>query len=150
MIDVLKGKKVLVVDDDEDICTLLAEDLSDMCEVQTARSFDAAEKKLETGAFDLVILDIMGVRGYDLLARFGREVPCIVLTARARKPEDLERARSAGAALYVPKSDIGRLDIYLAKVVAADEPLWPWLFKTHDFTRWFGPQWRPPEEATKS
>jgi DNA-binding response OmpR family regulator len=144
MIDVLKGKRLLVVDDDEDICSVIAQDLS-MCEVETARTFDAARAKLEDGRYDAIILDIMGVRGYDLLATFGARAPCIVLTARARKPDDLERARAGGAALYVPKIDIGRLDVYLTKVLTAKEPLWPWLFQYHDFTRWFGEDWRPPE-----
>jgi DNA-binding NtrC family response regulator len=146
---VLKDKRILVVDDDGDICSLVAEDLA-MCDVDAARTFELAKAKLDANRYDVVILDVMGVRGYDLLAKYGRDVPCIILTARARAPEDLERARTLGAALYVPKSDIGRLDIYLAKVVDSDGPLWAWLFEFCDFTTWFGRHWRPPADTTRS
>jgi CheY-like chemotaxis protein len=145
MLQALKGKRILLVDDDRLVCMLVAEDLSYLgCEVVVARTFEEARARLESERFDVVLLDAMGVRGYELLAAYGRKFPCIVLTARARRPEDLEHAREQGAVLYVPKSDLSRLDIYIAKALSTGEPLWDWLFEFCDFGDWFGKDWRPP------
>jgi DNA-binding response OmpR family regulator len=62
----LKGKKILIVDDEPDILEALEELLS-MCQVEKAASFNEAQKKLNTLSFDIAILDIMGVHGYRLL-----------------------------------------------------------------------------------
>jgi CheY-like chemotaxis protein len=145
MLNVLAEKKILLVDDDRVVCQLLVEDITRSgCSVETAHTFDAARAALEKNAYDAAVIDVMGVRGFDLVTEYARKVPCIVLTARARRPEDLLRAQRAGAALYVPKLDIGRLDVYLAKVISAAEPLWPWLFEFYDFKAWFGDEWQPP------
>jgi len=37
------------------------------CKFQKAITYEEAAKKLESQAYDIVILDIMGVRGFDLL-----------------------------------------------------------------------------------
>ncbi|RLB23635.1 MAG: response regulator, partial [Deltaproteobacteria bacterium] len=63
---ILKGKRVLIVDDEEDILELLTE-LLDMCKIDRASTFEEAKELLETNFYDIAVLDIMGVRGYDLL-----------------------------------------------------------------------------------
>jgi len=60
--DILKGKKILAVDDEQDILDTLVEILSE-CNVLTATSFESAKELLETETYDAAILDIMGVRG---------------------------------------------------------------------------------------
>ena len=60
--DLLKGKTVLVVDDERDVLETL-EDLLSMCEVLKASTFEEGELALETQAFDIAVLDIMGVDG---------------------------------------------------------------------------------------
>ena len=59
----LDGKRVLAVDDEQDILDTLV-DLLPMCELVTAPSFEEARELLKSQQFDLVILDIMGVDGY--------------------------------------------------------------------------------------
>ena len=140
MLDVLKGKKVLVVDDERDICQVIVDELAD-CEVDTAETYDAAKAKLSKNRYDVVVLDIMGVRGYDLLSEFSSRAPCIMLTAHALSPQDLKTSMVGHAVLYLPKEELGRLDEYIAKVLLVKEPLWSWLFKRLDFTRWFGRGW---------
>jgi DNA-binding response OmpR family regulator len=54
------GKSILVVDDDPDILTAITTGLSDTgADVQTARDGNSAVTMVESGEFDLVILDIM-------------------------------------------------------------------------------------------
>jgi DNA-binding response OmpR family regulator len=64
--DYLTGKRVLIVDDEEDVLDSL-EDLLTMCKVMKASSFEEAKNLLMNGKFHLAILDIMGVDGYELL-----------------------------------------------------------------------------------
>ena len=55
----LEGKKVLIVDDEPDVLETLSELLS-MCQVVEASTFEEARDQLETGRFDMAILDIHG------------------------------------------------------------------------------------------
>ena len=64
--DILKGKKILAVDDEPDILDTL-KDLLEECDIETATNFESAKDLLESQVYDAVILDIMGVRGFDLL-----------------------------------------------------------------------------------
>jgi DNA-binding response OmpR family regulator len=58
--ETLKGKRILIVDDEVDILDTL-KDLLDMCTIYTAPNFETARKFLEKETFDAAILDIMGV-----------------------------------------------------------------------------------------
>ena len=64
--DLLEGKRILLVDDEPDVLDTL-EDLLPMCETVKASNFNAAKDYLESEHFDMAVLDIMGVEGYDLL-----------------------------------------------------------------------------------
>ncbi len=117
--DILKGKKVLIVDDEPDVLDTLEEMLS-MCSVVKAASFEEAKQHLEKQPFDLAILDIMGVRGYDLLeTAVAKGVPAVMLTAHALSPEDTLKSYMTGAAFYVPKDKIGDLVSVLSGVLRA-------------------------------
>ena len=63
--ELLKDKRILLVDDELDVLDTL-EDLLPMCETVKAASFEDAKAYLETQHFDVTILDIMGVDGYTL------------------------------------------------------------------------------------
>jgi DNA-binding response OmpR family regulator len=60
--NMMKGKRILIVDDEPDVLDTL-EDLLSMCKVVKSTSFEDAKKQLETQSFDLAVLDIMGVNG---------------------------------------------------------------------------------------
>ena len=64
--NLLDGKRLLIVDDEPDVLDVL-EDLLTMCKVTKASSFEQAKDLLEIQYFDMAILDIMGVKGYELL-----------------------------------------------------------------------------------
>ncbi len=78
----LNGKKILVVDDEPDVLEVLEEEiLQDCpdCSIDKATNYEEAVQLLKSNHYDVVILDIMGVRGFDLLdiavAR-NLKVPC--------------------------------------------------------------------------
>ena len=79
----LAGKYVLIVDDEQDVLDTLVE-LLDMCRLDTAASFSEAKSLLEENDYDIAVLDIMGVDGYELLkVANGRNIPALMLTARS-------------------------------------------------------------------
>lgn len=143
----LKGKRILVVDDERDILEFLTQ-LLDMCKVDRASSFEEGQRLLENNTYHAAVLDIMGVRGYDLLAIANqRHTPALMLTAYALTKEDLKKSFRQGASYFVPKDEIGKVDIYLADMLEALDK------KKNVFVRWyeklsgfcdrrFGPDWR--------
>lgn len=119
--DVLEGKKILVVDDEADILETLVEML-DTCDIETASTYEAAKELLETKVYDAVILDIMGVRGFDLLElATGKKMPALMLTAHGLSPENVVGSIKLGAKSYIPKDKIREIDIYLEEIFHAME-----------------------------
>lgn len=117
--DMIKGIKVLVVDDEQDILEVL-EELLDMCHVTTASTFDKAKTLLETQAFDIAILDIMGVDGYSLLEIANKKnIPAVMLTAHAFSAGNLVKTIKKGAYAYVPKEEISRISEFLSGALNA-------------------------------
>jgi DNA-binding NtrC family response regulator len=115
----LKGKKILVVDDEPDILGVL-EDILDMCEVVKAQTFEEGKKQLESQKFDVAVLDIMGVDGYGLLDIANRQnIPAVMLTAHAFTPDNLVRTIKEGAASYIPKEELSHIAAYLIDVLKA-------------------------------
>ncbi|MBW2205977.1 MAG: response regulator, partial [Deltaproteobacteria bacterium] len=92
----LDYKRVLIVDDEPDVLETL-EQLLPMCDVVRASNFEEAKALLETQYFDMAILDIMGVDGYQLLdIAKQRKVISVMLTAHALSPEDLAKSYKQG------------------------------------------------------
>ncbi len=116
---ILEDKRILVVDDEPDILETLQE-LLHMCQVDTAESFEAAVDRLKANTYDAAVLDIMGVRGYQLLEITRRlNLPTLMLTAHALTPENLKTAIEKGADAYVPKEKMVDITLFLADVLAA-------------------------------
>ncbi len=140
----LKDMTVLVVDDEIDITDTI-EEMLDMCIVRKANDFDTARQYLLSYTFDIVILDIMGVNGFDLLKlSVKRGFPTIMLTAYALTPEALEKSIRLGAVSFLPKEKMGDLDEFIADVVLGKgRPVWGKLFTKLGgfFNKRFGPVW---------
>ena len=148
----LRGKKILIVDDEKDVLDILIE-LLDMCKIDPASSFEEAKDLLETEYYDVVILDIMGVKGFELL-KMAKEknVPALMLTAHSLNKESLEKSVEDGAAYFVPKDEIDKIHVFVADVIEAIEN------KKNPWVRWFerlggyfdkkfgGPNWREEEK----
>ncbi|NIR13270.1 MAG: response regulator [Desulfobacterales bacterium] len=143
----LKGKRVLIVDDEPDVLELLTE-LLDMCKVDPASSFEEAKDLLENNYYHVAVLDIMGVQGYELLEIANkREVPALMLTAHAISEEHLKKSIQKGASFYAPKDEINNIATFLADVLEAKEKnknVWAkWYERLSGFCdRRFGPNWK--------
>ena len=88
----LKNKLILVVDDEPDILEIVEEEL-DGCILHKATDYDTALQYLLSYTYDAVILDIMGVNGFELLKRaVSRGFPAVMLTAHALTPEALKKS----------------------------------------------------------
>ncbi len=119
--DILKGKKILAVDDEPDILETL-EDLLRDCDFETASTFESAKELLESNVYDVAILDIMGVRGFDLLKiATKKKIPALMLTAHGLNPDNLVGSIKLGAKSYIPKDRIAEIDIYLKEILLARE-----------------------------
>lgn len=118
---IIRGKKILIVDDEKDVLETLIELLS-LCKLDTASSFEAAKKLLQENEYDVAILDIMGVDGFELLkVAKERRVPALMLTAHGLSQENLLRSEEEGAAYYAPKDEMANIRTFLADVVEAIE-----------------------------
>lgn len=148
----LKGKKILIVDDESDILDIL-EELLEMCEVARASTFEEAKKLMESQEFDVAVLDIMGVDGYGLLKIAKRKhiIP-IMLTAHAFTPGNLVRSIKEGADSYLPKEEISNIVTFLNDVLEAREkgknPWGPWQERlpTSYFERRWGAAWQDTDK----
>lgn len=119
--EILKGKKILAVDDEPDILETLQEILED-CDVEEATSFDSAKELLVSKVYDAAILDIMGVRGFDLLEiAIEKKIPALMLTAHGLNPDNLVGSIKLGAKSYIPKDKLHEIDIYLKEIFLAQE-----------------------------
>ncbi|VBB42673.1 Response regulator receiver domain protein [uncultured Desulfatiglans sp.] len=149
--NLLEGKKVLIVDDEPDVLESLEELLSD-CKVTSADHFEAAKDLLESERFDIAILDIMGVNGYELLDIANkRGVIPVMLTAHALTPQDAAKSFRSGAASYLPKEEMLNLETFLNDILEAKEKgksfWWRWFDRLGDYyDRKFGPDWKEADK----
>lgn len=104
-----KTYKILVVDDEQNLCEILAYNLrNDGYEVTEANSAEEA-LELPLAAFDLMLLDVMmgGMSGFDLARRLKTEektahIPIIFLTAKDTE-QDMLHGFGLGADDYIAK-----------------------------------------------
>jgi DNA-binding response OmpR family regulator len=148
----LFGKRLLIVDDEKDVLETLVS-LLEVCKIDTASSFEEAKRLLETYEYDLVVLDIMGVRGFELLELATRRgIPALMLTAHSLNEESLGRAARQGAAYFVPKDKIDEIATYVSDVLrakAANQNPWTrWLERLGGFfdVIFTGPKWREQQK----
>jgi two-component system response regulator CpxR len=114
--DIVKNKRILAVDDEEDVLAVIREQLENV-NLITAGDFDKASELIQTEPFDLVILDIMGVRGFDLLEIAARrKLPAVMLTAHALTPMSLQKAIDEKAVSFLPKDELSRLADLIAEI----------------------------------
>lgn len=122
--------KVLIIDDDEELCELVSEYLSvEGFETFAVHDGEAGLKEALSGRHDLAILDVMlpKMGGFDVLRnlRDESELPVLMLTARG---DDMERivGLEIGADDYLPKPFnprelVARLRAIMRRVNAKDE-----------------------------
>jgi DNA-binding NtrC family response regulator len=149
----LKGKTILIVDDEPDILEVVSEML-DMCEVQQAKDFENGLQLILKNHYDAVVLDIMGVNGFELLENaVMRGFPAVMLTAHAVTPEALKRSIELGAICFLPKELMIELKELLEDVVVGGgKRLW-WLKSLQKtgpyFDKKFGEGWKEKDKFFK-
>lgn len=150
---ILKGKKILVVDDEPDVLEVVEEALFDS-DVHTAADFESAREVIESQRFDLVILDIMGVNGFQLLEVCGSKgLPAAMMTARSTDIPSLNRSLRLGAVSFLPKEEISSLRELTAEILEGLEEgksHWARLFSRLGplFKERFGIVWQDLEKPT--
>ncbi len=118
---ILKGKAILIVDDEPDVIESLIE-LLHMCKIDTASSYEEGKRLLENQFYDIAILDIMGVKGFDLLKIANEnKIPAIMLTANSLSKESLKKSAREGAAYFAPKDKMVDIDVFVTDVLMALE-----------------------------
>ena len=146
---ILKDKSVLIVDDEPDILDSITEQL-DMCRIYRAKDYEIALQLMAGFKFDIVILDVMGVRGFELLKKsVSKGFPTVMLTAHALTPEALKESIQLGAVSFLPKEMMAELDTYLADVITGSHKVvWQNLLeKLGDyFDRQFGADWKEKDD----
>ena len=117
----LKGKKILAVDDEPDVLAELEDEIllaCPDCTFEKAIDYEGAAKLLKSKEYDIVILDIMGVRGFDLLEiAVSRKFKVAMLTAHALNPEALQKSHDLGARAYLPKEKLAEIVPFLEDVL---------------------------------
>ncbi len=151
---ILNNKRILAVDDEPDVLAVLKDEImaaAPRCNLETATRFEEASELLASWTYDLLILDIMGVRGFDLLRRATARtypIPTVMLTAHAFSPESLKKSIELGARAYLPKERLGEVVPFLEDVLTYEYgPAWRRILKQIEgfFSESWGPYWRKPD-----
>lgn len=148
----LKDKVILVVDDEPDVLETVGEEL-DMALIHKARDYDTALQYLLSYTYDVVILDIMGVNGFELLKNaVSRGFPAVMLTAHAVTTDALKKSIKLGAISFLPKERMSELREFLEDVVTnGGKSIWIKLFDRLGayFNKRFGPDWKEKDKFFK-
>lgn len=149
---VLNNKRLLAVDDEPDILETLEEQLADFdgLVLDKATTYETGYHLLRSWTYDLVILDIMGVRGFDLLnASVHLGFPTVMLTAHALTVEALKQSIDMGARAFLPKEKLAEIVPFLEDVLTLSRHSgWRRLFERLGgfFNVAFGPGWQKKEK----
>lgn len=146
---ILNGKRILAVDDEQDVLTVLAEEILEKCPdctIDSATDYAEAARLVKSGYYDVVILDIMGVRGFELLEiAVALNLKVVMLTAHALSPEALKKSHDLGARGYLPKDKLGDIVPFLEDVMHYEFiPGWTRLMDRLEdhFNEHFGSDWK--------
>jgi CheY-like chemotaxis protein len=149
---ILNGKKILAVDDELDVLAVLEEEILEACpdcKFDKAATYHGAAEMLKSQQYDIVIVDIMGVRGFDLLKMALKcPYPVAIITAHALFPESLRRSIELGARAYLPKEKLGEIVPFLEDVLKHDYLHgWKRLLRKLEgyFNTTWGESWQKPD-----
>ena len=114
---VLNGKNILIVDDEADVLQVFEDEIHAVCPdctIDKATTYEKGAALLQSKKYGAVVLDIMGIRGFDLLEiAVSRKFKAAMLTAHALSPEALKKSHDLGARAYLPKDKLGDIVPFL-------------------------------------
>ena len=150
--NIFKNKRILIVDDEPDVLETLEELLEDFegLTIDKATNYESGYHLLRSWSYDVVILDIMGVRGFDLLnAAVSLGFPTVMLTAHALSIENLKKSIQMGARTFLPKEKMVEIVPFLEDVLGLEyQSAWRRSFERLKsvFKSNFGEDWRKNEK----
>lgn len=150
---ILNGKRILAVDDEPDVLDTLEEMLEEFEELtfDRATDYETGYQLIRSWTYDAVILDIMGVRGFDLLnAAVHLGFPAVMLTAHAVNVEALRKSVELGARAYLPKERMSEIVPFLEDVLTRSRgAVWRRVFSRLGgyFDTTFGHGWQKSQKA---
>jgi len=147
---ILERKRILIVDDEPDVLTTL-EELLNMCHVEKAKDFDSGLELISKNKYDVVILDIQGVNGFELLKHsVAKGMPTIMLTAHVATPDALKESIKLGANGFLPKEYMADIPEILEELLECKPQRMWWMesMKKTDkyFTKKYGSDWKEKDE----
>ena len=118
MENVLKGKKVMWVEDDLFLSSLISKKFStEGCELQFAKTGQEALDALKKDKPDILLLDIMlpGVDGFEVLRQIKadpttKDIP-VILFSNLNQEQDVEKGLKLGASRFIIKATVALDDI---------------------------------------
>ena len=141
----LNGKRILAVDDEPDVLEVLEDEIlgeCPNCQFEKATSYETAANMLKSKNYDLVILDIMGVQGFELLnLAVSRNLPVAMLTAHSLNPESLRLSIEMRARAYLPKEKMGEIVPFLESIFEISEYLSGWTQQMRRLEGYFNARW---------
>ena len=142
---ILNSKRILAVDDEPDVLDVLEEEIlgyAPNCKIEKVTTYQEATSRLESQNYDAVVLDIMGVRGFDLLDQaVKRKFPTAMLTAHSLNPESLKRSIEMGARAYLPKEKMGEIVPFLEDILEEADGLSGWGGFMNKLESYFAATW---------
>ena len=119
---ILKGKKIMWVEDDKFLNDIISRKLSGTgCELMHVGSGEEAFAKIEEAIPDIILLDILlpGMDGYEILKKLkenpkSASVPVIILSNLGQK-SDVERGKELGADKFLIKATVS-LDEIISEI----------------------------------
>jgi len=145
----LKNLTILVVDDELDILDAVEDEL-EMCFVHKASDYETALQYLLGYKYDIVILDVMGVNGFELLkVSVSQGFPTVIFTAYALTIDALKKSIQLGAVFFLPKDKLPELKDFLERLVRDRfRSNWMGFFERLGlyFTKHFGPDWKEKDK----
>ena len=120
---VTQRKRIMVVDDEEDVRLFLQDFLNERdLDVDASESGTQALEKLEKQSFDIILLDVMmpGIDGLECLQRIKTKWPKtqVIMITALKDEARIEKARKLGALNYIVKPfSLSYLETELMKLI---------------------------------
>lgn len=120
---ILNKKRLLLVDDASEFLKVFEELLLDSCPdimIDKATEYDHAAEFLRANAYDLVVLDITGIRGFDLLEMAVNKNFKVAMFTGYTNPLTISKSHSMGAAAFLPKEKLPEIVPLLEHTLSHD------------------------------
>ena len=122
------GKRILVVDDKPEVLMALNKEISGSCpecRFETATTYQEAVEKMMSWTYDIILLDGMGTRDFDLLDwALVRNYPIALLTTSLSNPEPQNQAIKKVTRFTLPMEKLKDIVPFLEDIVRYKRLSW--------------------------